>query len=623
VIRNSMVNRGATEVRRVSRGQQRESSWNALQHAFGLRMLLQCVLAVFREKTFATANAASPDINFYIHPTDIVECMAKSLLERKFVLLFGHRQSGKTTIAHSTVSYLQNISQNIQVPGYEQTGFEVYYISFQSGIEFGSTPRFWWSLCATLMAKDNSRFKFEDASRSASSATFLSFFSKCPKSRQKPVILIIDEASMLYEIKDTPGGIVDQFIGTLRAIKDDVTGCCLHSIALVGTESVRDVLTSRQVKGRSIYSPFSEEGSYQSSRFSQNEVQDLLKQFVSVKKIELDVNEIANDIYELTSGHKGLVGICGNFIENTLLKCSRTVSFQDWNKNATKLRTFIWGKPTYDSIMRALTVLTPAQRNTLGNVLRYGYDVVQMNDEIKFLLAEGMCVRAGESFDAIIIQCGAPVLSSMMLSRICGPAFAIPEPPQETNKLDIDWLLRHTIENLSMQHISAKQTRNVTSTPSEYSFQAEFVTVIKNLLGSAYPDLLYRVLPEVKERHDNGNWRRRLDILICDTNLPRYGFELVVAADQANFDKHMDNADEYGELHNCKMYLINLCTREDLTNYFGKPWIQERVMPVHVLYDELEGKASLIYKHQTISILINSVTWSVIFDDTPVNSLEW
>jgi hypothetical protein len=69
-----------------------------------------------------------------------------------------------------------------------------------------------------------------------------------------------------------------------------------------------------------------------------------------------------------------------------------------------------------------------------------------MNDEIKHLLAEGMCVRAGESLDAIIIQCGAPILSSMMLSRICGPTFAISEPPQETDKLDIDWLLRHTIE---------------------------------------------------------------------------------------------------------------------------------------------------------------------------------
>jgi len=64
------------------------------------------------------------------------------------------------------------------------------------------------------------------------------------------------------------------------------------------------------------------------------------------KKIDLDVDEIANDIYELTFDHKGLVGICGNFIfiENTLLEHSHTVPFQDW-------RTFIRGKPTYESIM--------------------------------------------------------------------------------------------------------------------------------------------------------------------------------------------------------------------------------------------------------------------------------
>ncbi|CAG8660136.1 4300_t:CDS:2 [Paraglomus brasilianum] len=110
-----------------------------------------------------------------------------------------------------------------------------------------------------------------------------------------------------------------------------------------------------------------------------------------------------------------------------------------------------------------------------------------MNDEIKLLLVEGICVHAGKSYDAIIIQCGAPILSSMMLSRILNmwPAFAIPEPPQETNSLDNDWLLRHTIKNLSVQHIFAKQMRNVTSTPSEYSFQAEFVTVIKHLLEIA------------------------------------------------------------------------------------------------------------------------------------------
>lgn len=174
-----------------------------------------------------------------------------------------------------------------------------------------------------------------------------------------------------------------------------------------------------------------------------------------------------------------------------------------------------------------------------------------------------------------------------------------------------------------MQHIFTEKTSNANGTPSEYSFQAEFVTTFKSILGSAYPQLLYRVLPEVKERDDNGNRRRRLDILICDSTLPKYGFELVVAADQANFDKHMENAHDYGDLHGCQMYLINLCTDDSLTDYFGDEWVRERVTPVHVLYETAGGKGSLIYVGKRIPVSIKSATWSVLFDVTPVNSLEW
>ena len=68
-----------------------------------------------------------------------------------------------------------------------------------------------------------------------------------------------------------------------------------------------------------------------------------------------------------------------------------------------------------------------------------------MNDAVKFLLAEGMCVRADEHMGMTIIQCGAPILSGMMLSAICGPRFEISEVPPDRRTIDVDWLLRHTI----------------------------------------------------------------------------------------------------------------------------------------------------------------------------------
>src|SRR5690349_19262223 len=77
---------------------------------------------------------------------------------------------------------------------------------------------------------------------------------------------------------------------------------------------------------------------------------------------------------------------------------------------------------------------------------------------------------------------------------------------------------------------------NANGQSSEYSFQAEFVTIFKNLLLMAYADLKYRVLVEVRERDNGGNRHWRLDILVRDgPSLPAYGFKLVVTASKEDF----------------------------------------------------------------------------------------
>ena len=53
------------------------------------------------ERHFASANEAYPDFNFYVEPEAEVKKVAELLLERKFTLLFGHRQSGKSTTCHA------------------------------------------------------------------------------------------------------------------------------------------------------------------------------------------------------------------------------------------------------------------------------------------------------------------------------------------------------------------------------------------------------------------------------------------------------------------------------------------------------------------------------------------
>lgn len=151
------------------------------------------------------------------------------------------------------MAYLRRIYETYQVPGYNQPGLEVYYVTLQYGIEFKSCSSFWGSFCRTLRANYHQRFGYDD-SEPASAATFPSFF----RNPQKPVILVIDEASMLYEMnkQDTGNRIIGDFIGALRGLKDNYLDFSLHSVVLVGTESIRELLAGHGVEGRSIFSPF-------------------------------------------------------------------------------------------------------------------------------------------------------------------------------------------------------------------------------------------------------------------------------------------------------------------------------------------------------------------------------
>ncbi|CAG8647734.1 8242_t:CDS:2, partial [Gigaspora rosea] len=57
------------------------------------------------------------------------------------------------------------------------------------------------------------------------------------------------------------------------------------------------------------------------------------------------------------------------------------------------------------------------------------------------------------------------ILQSIKLSMICGPDIDITNPPQTINKIDINWLLENTIENLAVQNIFTLQALNTNNNP--------------------------------------------------------------------------------------------------------------------------------------------------------------
>jgi predicted AAA+ superfamily ATPase len=292
------------------------------------------------------------DLHYYIEPKETIESLGKYLRSGKFCLLYGHRQSGKTTIIYAIEKWLVNNFDK-----------EVYIMDFSSGIIIdGGLETFWKSVCKKLRSLDRNRFSFNEQEE-ISSSTFESLFSKLNHPNVKESIIIIDEASYIGG-----GKIAQDFIRSLRVLKEGSFN--LHSILLAGTELIKEFLVShQQVGSASIISPFSAKAILTPIRFKQAEIQELLHQYSSDEDFELDINEIAKEIYLLTYGHKGLVGSCCSYIEDNMMVGKCKLTLDDWNKESYKLTKYIRRQATYESITRTLPYLSKSQRNILGNVL--------------------------------------------------------------------------------------------------------------------------------------------------------------------------------------------------------------------------------------------------------------
>lgn len=81
------------------------------------------------------------------------------------------------------------------------------------------------------------------------------------------------------------------------------------------------------------------------------------------------------DIFDLTLGHKGLIGACGNYIQTTNSSSNDTPirTLDDWKKHTpVKLLNRITHMDTYASIVRSFDDLKWERRRILIKVTRFG-----------------------------------------------------------------------------------------------------------------------------------------------------------------------------------------------------------------------------------------------------------
>ncbi|CAG8595524.1 1377_t:CDS:2 [Ambispora gerdemannii] len=527
---------------------------------------------VKRPRTFTAANGAYPDINFYAEPINVIQKLSTYLIQGKFCLVYGHRQSGKTAAVYATARWLACHSTQIEIGGFGR-GLQIYVISFNGGIQLErGVDEFWLTICRKLKALDKDRFFFNE-SEPISTTTFETFFRR--KQESLPVVLVFDESSALL---NHDRKIIEDFMGVLRLLKDGHDQFCLHSFALVGIETIKKLLTPLP-NSKNRISPFTAEATVEPDRFIEADIKMLLDDYARESSVELESADIAKDIFERTLGHA-------------------KVSLDDWKCATVTLADVMAQRDTYASIIRSLKNLSSEQQNIIGNILRYGSHRLVEDENVRFLLAEGMIFITYRDGNAVVTECAAPVLRDIMISHINGPTFKVERPPN-TDRLDVRWLLDHAIKNMAVQHVFADQATNFNGQPSEYTFQVEFNITIRRLLAVAYPRLFYRVISEAKERDECGM-----------AALPRYGFELVEAT-HGVFDEHCRRADYYRKLHDCSMFVVNLCAQNILSGHFGP--ILPGVTPMHVIYDVQKGLAELVFRDSRKSVSIEGSAWQVVF----------
>ncbi|CAB4403835.1 unnamed protein product [Rhizophagus irregularis] len=253
-------------------------------------------------------------------------------------------------------------------------------------------------------------------------SAFEEFFNK-DKTSLRDIILIIDEASRLINDNDeTSRLIIKDFIASLQILKDqrgDIS--IVHSVMLIGTEVIKDFLLARAQysnNSTSAISPFSAEKVFNSAQFTNLEVKNLLAQYAEDNKFEIDVDNIAADVYSLTLGHKGLVGACYYYFEQKIMPGAIKATLDDWEKHVPILPQYIKKLETYRSIVISLETLSENERKILEEVLRYGNKKVSIDkDDVKFLLAKGMVVVISNNGNGTgLIRCAAPILRTIMLS---------------------------------------------------------------------------------------------------------------------------------------------------------------------------------------------------------------
>lgn len=280
-------------------------------------------------KYFNVNGICYPDEHYMVNIEDRLDKIQKLVDEKKYFVINRARQYGKTTTMNLLVKYLSSnyITFFISFEGLGESAFEK-EASFCSMIckLLYDTIRY-EEVSALEEPVKNMIFEIVKNNGIEDMPSLSDLVSDICGITKKPVVLMIDEVDQASRCK-----VFLDFLGVLRSkFLKRATRPTFQSVILAGVYDIKNLRHRiREDNEHQFNSPWNIAADFAvDMSFTAEDIAGMLRDYAADKKCEMDIQEVAEEIYEYTSGYPYLVSkICKLMDESS--ECIAGGSFTKW-----------------------------------------------------------------------------------------------------------------------------------------------------------------------------------------------------------------------------------------------------------------------------------------------------
>ncbi len=508
-------------------------------------------------REFNTTGPCDPAKHYTVMREAFMATSLEKVKKGRYFTLFAPRQAGKTTFFKLLLNLIE-----------KEGNLTTVWISFEN-LKTASKEEFYQELNHEL---HRGLPKKEIPSElTIHNSISLSHFFENAHNLSKPIVLVIDE------FEGIPDSVLSEVMHTFRKIYHKREYHRLHSLLLVGVSTIAELVISSA-------SPFNITEELQIPYFTQEEVNELIKQYVTESNQVFEENVIKT-IYENTQGQPGLVcALCSHLLTKVVPDKSQSVTMANFY---TTLGFFLTKK--FDKNILNIVQKAQEKRDFMIKFLFRDEPVAFTIDDpdIAWLYANGV-VDETDGYVNILVPLYAKRLINAFRPLINGETRHYINSPDETinqyltpnGELNVNELLKEYRAYIRRRGFRAFDTEHLKEAAWHYSLDGFINFFIQRLGGQTYVEV--------------PSGRGRTDILIRYKG-GSYIIETKVYSDNTYFKRGKGQLVEYlkseGISEGYYVVFSNRHTEKD--ELFSEELIQGKRITTHLIPTKFEQPSRL------------------------------